>query len=157
GRLEELTDGGGQRIVLYQYDTAGRLAGETRGNGTTTSYEYDEASQLLHLVHRASDGTVLSRFDYTYDANGRRTSMTTLEGTTEYVYDDGGQLILASLPGGRIIRYEFDEAGNRREVNDNGVASAYTVNDMNQYVAVGAAVQGFDADGNLVSSAGPDG
>ena len=156
GRLAELTDGGGQRLVLYQYDSAGRLASETRGNGVTTTYEYDAAGQLLHLVHLGSDGAVLSRFDYTYDENGRRTSMTTLEGTTEYVYDAAGQLILASLPGGRIIRYEYDAAGNRREVNDTGVTTAYTVNEMNQYVTVGPTSQRFDAEGNLVSSVGSE-
>jgi RHS repeat-associated protein len=157
GRLEELTDGGDGRIVLYQYDAAGRLAGETRGNGTTTTYEYDAADQLLHLVHRAPDGTVQSRFDYTYDDNGRRTSMTTLEGTTEYAYDAVGRLLEAALPGGRVIRYEYDAAGNRREVNDGGVPTAYTVNDLNQYVAFGATGQGFDADGNLAFSAATGG
>ena len=131
----------GQRLVRYQYDAAGRLASETRGNGTSTTYEYDAAGQLLHLVHRARTA-VLSRFDYIYDDNGRRTSMTTLEGTTEYVYDAAGQLILVALPGGRIIRYEYDAAGNRREINDNGVTTAYTVNEMNQYLAVGATSQG---------------
>ena len=136
GRLAELTDGGNQRLVLYQYDAAGRLVSETRGNGVMTTYEYDAADQLLHLIHRAPDGSILSRFDYTYDDTGRRTSMTTLEGTTEYVYDAAGQLILASLPGGRIIRYEYDAAGNRREVSDNGVTTAYTVNEMNQYLSV---------------------
>jgi YD repeat-containing protein len=75
GRLEELTDGQGQRLVAYAYDAAGRLTGETRGNGTTTSYEYDAAGQLLHLVHPAPDATVLSRFDCTYDDNGRRVSV----------------------------------------------------------------------------------
>ncbi|MHB8954814.1 MAG: RHS repeat-associated core domain-containing protein [Pirellulaceae bacterium] len=157
GRLEELTDGGGQRLVLYQYDPAGRLVSEIRGNGTTTSYEYDAADQLLHLVHRAPDTTILSRFDYTYDDNGRRTSMTTLEGTTEYRYDAAGQLILVALPEGRIIEYEYDEAGNRRAVHDNGATTTYTVNAMNQYLAVGTTSQSFDADGNLVASASSSG
>ena len=157
GRLAELSDGGGQRLILYQYDPAGRLASEMRGNGVMTTYDYDAADQLLHLIHRGPDGTVQSRFDYTYDQNGRRTSMTTLDGTTEYVYDTAGQLILASLPGGRIIRYEYDAAGNRREVSDNGVTTAYKVNEMNQYLEVGTVDQGFDADGNLVSRTGTGG
>lgn len=157
GRLAELTDGGGQRLVLYQYDPIGRLALETRGNGVKTTYEYDDAGQLLHLIHSAPDSTVLSRFDYTYDADGRRTSMTTLEGTTEYVYDAGGQLLLVALPNGRIVRYSYDAAGNRTEVTDNGATTGYTVNEMNQYLAVGSTSQSFDPDGNLVSSFGPDG
>jgi YD repeat-containing protein len=157
GRLTELTGAGGQRLVLYQYDPSGRLVGETRGNGTMTTYQYDAADQLLRVVHRAPGDTILSQFDYTYDDNGRRTSMTTLEGTTEYIYDAGGQLILVSLPGGRIIRYEYDAAGNRHEVTDNGVTTTYTVNNMNQYLVIGSVSQGFDADGNLVSSSGAGG
>ena len=83
--------------------------------------------------------------------------MTTLEGTTDYVYDAGGQLILASLPGGRIIRYEYDASGNRREIADNSVTTVYTTNEMNQYTSVGATGQTFDADGNMVSATGPNG
>ena len=54
-----------------------------------------------------ADGTVNSRFDYTYDHAGRRTSMTTLEGTTNYEYDSIGQLTLVNLPNGRIIEYRI--------------------------------------------------
>ena len=68
----QLTDGSAQPIVTYEYDAAGRLIRETDGNGTSTTYDYDAANQLLHLVNFAPDGTtILSRFDYTYDANGR--------------------------------------------------------------------------------------
>ena len=158
GRLAELTDGLAQRIVAYEYDAAGRVSLESNGNGTTTTYAYDAANQLLHLVNFAPDGTtVLSRFDYAYDLNGQRSSMTTLEGTTEYVYDAAGRLIQAELPGGRILTYAYDAAGNRTTTSDNGADTAYTVNNMNQYLAVGGTSQSFDADGNLVSSSGPSG
>jgi YD repeat-containing protein len=157
GRLSELTDGQNQRLVLYEYDVVGRLSKETRGNGTTTSYEYDAAGQLLRLIHKAPDGALLSSFEYTYDVLGRRNSMTTLEGTTDYVYDAAGRLILVSLPNQRIVRYEYDAAGNRTLVTDNGAATAYTVNEMNQYLAIGSTSQAFDANGNQIASAGPTG
>jgi YD repeat-containing protein len=158
GRLAQLTDGSGQPLVTYEYNVAGRLRLESHGNGTSTTYAYDEANQLLHLVNFAPDGTTIqSRFDYTYDDNGRRTSMATLEGTTEYVYDADGRLIQATLPGGRVLTYVYDAAGNRTTSSDNGATTAYTVNDMNQYLAVGGTSQSYDADGNLVSSSGPSG
>src|SRR5206468_2967727 len=92
GRLDALRDGGGNLIVSYHYDVAGRMDREDRGNGAFTTYQYDAAGQLLHLVHRAADGTVTARFDYAYDALGRVTGMTTLAGTTAYGYDAVGQL-----------------------------------------------------------------
>jgi RHS repeat-associated protein len=151
GRLAGLTDGSGNRIVTYTYDAVGRLARKDLGNGTYTTYAYDAAGQLLHLVNYAPGGSVNSRFDYTYDDLGRRSSMTTLEGTTSYGYDADGQLTSVVLPGGRTIQYVYDAAGNRVSVTDIGVTTNYTTNNLNQYTAVGTAQLLYDADGNLIS------
>ncbi len=151
GRLDRMTDGSGALIVDYDYDAAGRLSRKTLGNGVYTVYDYDAAGHVLHLVNYKPDGSVLSRFDYTYDVSGRRTSMTTLEGTYEYGYDALGQLTSVRYPDGRIVVYDYDAAGNRRQVIDDGVVTSYTTNGMNQYVTVGDAVYEYDLDGNLIS------
>jgi RHS repeat-associated protein len=150
GRLAGLRDGTGATLVNYTYDAAGRLVRKTLGNGTFTTYAYDAAGQLRHLVNHAPNGSVNSRFDYTYDPEGRRSSVTTLEGTTGYGYDALGQLTSVALPGGRIIRYEYDPTGNRISVTDNGVTTRYTTNHLNQYTTVGTVSYAYDADGNLV-------
>ena len=105
GRISELTDGADARLVLYTYDPVGRLSREDNGNGTFTTYEFDDAGQLTSLVNHLPDGTVSSRFDYTYDDLGRRTSVTTLEGMTTFGYDAIGQLTLVVLPDDRTIQY----------------------------------------------------
>ncbi|MCM0593810.1 MAG: CARDB domain-containing protein [Gloeotrichia echinulata DEX184] len=151
GRLKSLTDATGANIISYTYDNVGRLSREDNGNGTYTTYSYDLAGQLLSLVNYESNGTVNSRFDYTYDNAGRRTSTTTLEGTTTYGYDSIGQLTLVNLPNGRIIEYQYDAAGNRIKVKDSGVETAYSTNNLNQYTSVGAATYNYDTDGNLIS------
>ena len=93
GRLDQLTDGNGNLIVDYDYHpVSGQLAKETNGNGTYTNYTYDLAGQLISLVNSQADGTVNSRFDYTYDNLGRRTALATLDGTWSYEYDLTGQL-----------------------------------------------------------------
>lgn len=92
GRLDTMTDGAGSLIVDYGYDAAGLLVLKILGNGVYTTYEYDSAGQLTRLVNYAPDDTILPRFDYTYDASGRRTSMTNLDGTYSYGYDPLGQL-----------------------------------------------------------------
>jgi RHS repeat-associated protein/uncharacterized repeat protein (TIGR01451 family) len=151
GRLARLRDAAGRQIIAYSYDAAGRLAREDRGNGTWTTYDYDGAGQLLHLVHHAPDGTVQSHFDYTYDAQGNRTSMTTPAGKASYGYDALGQLVGVTYPGGGADTYEYDAVGNRVTVSRGGVTEAYSTNDLNQYTKAGAATLGYDQDGNLTS------
>ncbi|HUT94718.1 MAG TPA: RHS repeat-associated core domain-containing protein [Thermoguttaceae bacterium] len=151
GRLDWMTDGTDTLIVDYDYDDASWLARKTLGNGVYTSYEYDDAGQLLHLVTHAPDDTILSRLDYTYDPSGRRTSMTTLDGTYAYGYDPLSQLTSVSYPDGHVVAYVYDAVGNRIKVTDDGAATAYTTNEMNQYTDVGAATYTFDADGNMLT------
>ena len=151
GRLDQMTDGSDVLIVDYDYDAADHLTRKTLGNGVYTTYEYDPAGQLTHLVNRKADSTVLSRFDYTYNASGLRTSMGTLEGTWSYGYDASGQLTGVTYPDGRVVIYVYDPVGNRIEVIDDGISTAYATNDMNQYTAVGEATYTFDADGNMTS------
>jgi RHS repeat-associated protein len=151
GNLKELRDGQDNLIVHYDYFPNGLLRRKDMGNGTFTTYEYDAAGQLLHLVNHAPDGSVNSRFDYTYDDLSRRTSMTTVDGTTKYGYDADAQLTSVALPGGRTIQYVYDAAGNRVSVTDNGVTTNYTTNNLNEYTTVGTAQLAYDADGNLIS------
>jgi RHS repeat-associated protein len=157
-RLESLVDGDGVTIVSYSYDSVGRLARKDLGNGTWTTYEYDLAGNLLHLVNHAPGGAVNSRFDYTYDVLGRRTSMSTLEGLWTYEYDATGQLmrvLFASNDPGTVphhdLTYVYDAAGNRVQTLINGVTTDYVSNSMNQYDTVGTAAYRYDQDGNLIS------
>jgi RHS repeat-associated protein len=94
---------------------------------------------------------VLSRFDYTYDALGRTTSLTTLDGTTTYGYDADGQLTSVTLPNGRVIAYQYDAAGNRVSVVDSGAETDYRTDNLDQYTVAGNTTFAYDADGNLVS------
>jgi RHS repeat-associated protein len=157
GQLTDVTDTGGARIVHYTYDAAGRLRREDHGNGTYTTYAYDARGLLLHLVNLAPDNSVNSRFDYTYDDLGRRTSVMTLDGTTTYGYDSNSQLISVVLPGGRTINYQYDAEGNRTAVTDNGVPTDYASNHFDQYTTVGGSTYGYDADGNRTVTSGPGG
>jgi YD repeat-containing protein len=140
-------------IVDYNYDLAGRLSKKTLGNGVYTTYVYDNAGNLKNLVNFKPDNTVLSRYDYEYDLSGRRTSMTTLAGRFDYGYDALGQLVNVRCPDGHAVAYDYDEAGNRRQVIDDGTATEYTTNNLNQYTEVGGVTYAFDADGNLIRQA----
>ncbi|MCZ8249497.1 CARDB domain-containing protein, partial [Microcystis sp. LE19-195.1E] len=151
GQLSRLSDGNDATIVTYTYDTVGRLIREDNGNETYTTYDYDDAGQLVSLVNYSGDGTINSSFEYNYDTMGRRTSMTTLDGTTTYGYDGIGQLTSVILSNGRTIEYRYDAAGNRISVQDSGVTNNYNTNNLNQYISVGSTTYSYDADGNLIS------
>lgn len=158
GMLAGLQDGTGKPIVTYTYDPAGRLTREDMGNGTFTTYEYDLAGNILHLVNHAPDGSVNSRFDYTYDSLGRSTAMTTLDGQWSYQYDSVGQLTHAvfisnnpSVVPNQDLLYVYDAAGNRTKTVINGVTTLYVINNLNQYTQVGSANYQYDLDGNLIA------
>jgi RHS repeat-associated protein len=151
GRLQRMTDGTNNLIVEYVFDSAGRMSRKTLGNGVYTTYEYNASGQLTNLVNWHPSGTNISRFAYTYDASGRRTSMTTLEGTTLYGYDANGQLSSVTYPNSRYVQYRYDALGNRTLVIDNAVSTNYTANSLNEYTGVGNAIYTFDTDGNLTS------
>ncbi len=157
GRLWYLTDGSNNRIVTYTYDPAGRLSRKDNGNGTYTTYQYDANGNVLHLINYAPGGAVNSRFDYTYNALGLRTTMATVDGTWTYSYDGTGQLthaVFAStnhdVPNQDLV-YNYDAVGNRTSTVINGVTTAYVANNLNEYASVGGVTQMYDADGNLLS------
>ena len=163
GNLSTLTDGSGGLIVQYTYDILGRLSREDHGNGTYVTYAYDSAGELLHLINYAPDGSVNSRFDYTYDSLGRRITEGTIDGAWAYTYDAIGQLTHAVFTSTNVnianqdLAYFYDAAGNRTKTIINGVTTTYTTNNMNEYTQVGDTTYGYDANGNQISATGPDG
>lgn len=150
-RLSKVLDGNGQKIVAYTYDGLNRLVREEKANGTSSAYEYDDADRITRIIHRAADTSVLSQVTYTYDALGRRTAMTTENGSFTYGYDGAGQLTFVNFSNGRTITYEYDASGNRIAVRDNGNTTVYASNELDQYTSIGNATLSYDTEGNLIS------
>ncbi|MBK7178819.1 MAG: carboxypeptidase regulatory-like domain-containing protein [Chloroflexi bacterium] len=121
GRITQSVEtiGGATTTYAYAYDAAGRLS-EVRQNGAVIgAYTYDANG------NRLTAGGVTSAFDaqdrltqvgttqFTYTAAGELASKTAVSGTTTYQYDEEGNLMAVSLPGGNQITYLVD-ALNRR-------------------------------------------
>src|SRR5262249_8233852 len=96
-------------------------------------------------------------FDYTYDEIDRRSLVTTPDGPTTYDYDADNRLTSVTLPAGRSVTYDYDAAGNRLGVTDDGVPTAYASNNLNQYTSIDGTTQLFDLAGNLTSASGTAG
>ena len=104
----------------------------------------DQRLETIH--HTAPGGVTLSKFDYTYDADGRiRTWRQTLGANApvmwEYGYDAADQLVAALKRTNdlqTVLRrhyYAYDAAGNRtaEQIDDNVVQ--YTYDNLNRLVA----------------------
>ncbi len=164
GRLQALTDGSGNLIVRYTYDSAGNLVQKDNGNGTRTVYTYDADGNVLSITNLARDHATVNSFNqYTYDAVGNVLSDTNQDGRWAYTYDADGQLIHAVFtPNGtnpdgltaQDIQYAYDAAGNRVSQTVNGVTTTYVANNVNEYTSsttngVTTAYQ-YDNNGNLI-------
>ncbi|WP_299484140.1 Ig-like domain-containing protein [uncultured Roseibium sp.] len=156
GRLTGLRDEDSQ-IVTYEYDGAGNLVKETNGNGTVSEFTYDAAGRLTRIENQAPDDSINSFNEYTYDAAGQRVTNTTQDGSWTYGYDTIGQLTSAEFIStnqeiaDKSLTYEYDAAGNRTKVVEDGVETLYSANALNQYTRVGDATFSYDADGNMTS------
>lgn len=155
GRVWRVLNGSGAILAEYLYNAAGLLDRMNAGNGTWTIYGYDMAGQQTSVVNYAAGGAITSRYDYTYDALGRRRTLHTLDGDWTYGYDAAGRLTSAvfvstnPLIANQNCSYSYDAAGNRTSVTVNGVTTAYQANALNQYTSVGETAYRYDADGNL--------
>ena len=120
-------------------------------NGLTASWQYDANNQLLQ-VKNATPTNIISQFDYTYDAAGRRTAIAKsgtafgdLSGSIDsYTYNARSELTSARrTKNGQPIPgfsedFDYDPIGNRRSsatYNEKGEAqtSTYEANNLNQY------------------------
>ena len=151
GRFASVTSG--DEVFTYGYVPGSSLVGSVANNhGLIRTTTYEPHRNLIVTVANAHSNNVISRFDYTNDEIGRRTSITrsgfafsSLSGSVDhYGYNDRSEVISAhrTLNGEEVrgfsFGYAYDPIGNRTsstEWDENGVAhtSHYTANELNEY------------------------
>ncbi|MBI3827437.1 MAG: RHS repeat-associated core domain-containing protein, partial [Candidatus Rokubacteria bacterium] len=175
----ETPPSGGVTSVVNDFDVLDRLVTQTTALGSvsstydlasrrqtmnTTTYDWDEASNLKHITRPVPGGSLVASF--TYDPVGRRSTRTVTAPTpsqgvsTGYTYDAASQLIgLTYQRNGATygdLAYTYDAAGNRiavggslaRTLLPDSVSSA-AYNAANRQTQFGASTMTFDANGNL--------
>ena len=134
--------------VDFTYNAAGQFDTITRYNDTAgtqqviaTSHAYDGIGRLTTLDHKKG-ATSLAKYDYTFDAASRITSVTSLiDGLTSYSYDDTDQLTAADHSSQTDESYSFDANGNRTN-------TGYTTGTNNRLTSDGTYNYEYDDEGN---------
>jgi len=148
------------------YDAASNLATQTLyGAGGTTSYtetySYDPLNRFTGLT-----GEGIPHASYLpYDALGRPTSATWGNTTqTGWAFQDDGDMTgLSHTIAGAVTSWTLNHDGSHQIVaetlSDNtlemkaaSTATSYTINNLNQYTAVGSTTPAYDKNGNLTGN-----
>lgn len=150
-------------LTTFSYNANDYLIHRAYGNGTATTYAYDVLNRLVQLT----DNPSIANMQMTYDAVGNMLSKKDLLLPTKseaYGYDALNRL--TSFKQGEIstgveipnplkqVQYAMDALGNRTTVTTNGVATNYTANNMNAYIAITGGENmnlQYDDNGNMTS------
>ena len=117
GRVWRLTQSGGDAEIervdltytaLDQLKTISRFAGPGATSVAQTVYGYDGLSRLASITTNRPGGLLVAQYGYGYDVYGRLRRFSSPDGTTDYSYDDLGQLTAAGEEG-----FGYDPSGNR--------------------------------------------
>jgi len=133
-RVEEIEDSIAGS-TSYVYDSGGRIVQMTYPNGAFAAFSYADNNWILGQVTKTSDEqNVITSFAYTYDNVGNRLTMSDLQGTTTYQYDDIYRLVSADYPDDSDSSYTYDKVGNRKIWSSASGTVAYQYNGANELI-----------------------
>lgn len=105
GRITSHTNSLGL-VESYQYDEMGRLVIKQATDGISTHYAYLPGTNLLSTVQNEEDVV-----NYHYDNEGRLSSIEDWLGTTDYKWNEEGQLIQVDDVHNQKVQYQWDNRG----------------------------------------------
>lgn len=113
GRLKTVTDAA-NRVTTYNYDSRNRMSSMVYADSSTETWTYGATPLTANLVvsHKDRNNNVET---FTYDAAGRRTSLTLagpggtpVVGTQSWTYLPGKALIKTAIEDGELTTYGYD-------------------------------------------------
>lgn len=130
----------------YSYDSLGRLLSIAHSRGATVlnsqTYSYDAVGNRTNYSTNIAQPLITQPFTatydnenrllqrgsitYAYDANGNRISESGAGGATTYTWDSRNRLQSLTLPGGQMVTFRYDFAGNmiEKQTAGSGISSA---------------------------------
>lgn len=164
----------GAPLASWAYDFADRMTSRAFANHTISSVQYNPNNWIQELVHKGpvvapnrpdvfgEDLAPFLHFRYTYEPEGNKRMEHKLHAPDRsevYDYDALYRLILFQKgnPDTGVFfedqSFDYDPVGNRNQFVQNGQATTYTANEMNEYSAIsGSSAPVYDANGNLISN-----
>ena len=134
GRLSKVTADG--RNTQYEYYNNGNRQSVRYPDGTTEAYTYDKNNRITGLANTKVNGSVISTYQYTYDATGNQLTKTESKGTTTYTYDGNNRLSTVTEPEGKVTNYTYDAAGNQLTKTESKGTTTYTYDENNRLSTV---------------------
>jgi len=127
-------------------------------NGTSATYVYDAAGNAARVANVRSDQSVISIFDYSYDAVGNRIGVVENNGDrVTWSYDALYQLTREQRSGASAydITYTYDAVGNRLTEVAGGAITTHTYDAADELLTETArdssvTTYSYDSNGNLV-------
>jgi YD repeat-containing protein len=102
----------------YQYDAAARVQSRTDAGGTALAATYNSGLRPATIAN----GSTQLAYNYSgrlRDALGRLTQYTDSFGNqVSYTYNSAGLLASITLPGGKTVTYQYDQANRLSQVSD---------------------------------------
>jgi RHS repeat-associated protein len=144
---------GAEIDVSYSYDLIGRTKVATTGTTTNSpfiNFGYDALGRVI-----STSVLIEGALNYTYDAAGRRTSVTypgTVPLIVNYDYDVTGNMTRirengATSGAGILARYSYDNLGRRASITfGNGTVKTYTYDAASRIASLGADLAGTTSD-----------
>jgi len=123
--------------VSSTYDAANRVLTRTSSVSALT-YMYDDANELTSET-QAVAGNASKTINYTYNADGTRSTMTNPDGSVvNYDYTGRNQISTISVNGApALVTYSYDPNGNRLTKSlENGTTTDYTWDDANHNTSI---------------------
>jgi len=154
------------RTTTRAYDAGGRVTTQRdpRGSAYDLQYGYDTLDRVTRAAPASAPSTTLAPIATSYDALGRRTTLSDGTGATSYQYDALNRTVAVSAPNTGQVGYGYDAAGRRTQtIYPDGTALSYSYradNQLQQVTQAGApqaapplASYGYDQAGRLTSLA----
>ena len=142
----------------YTYDAFGNVATETREDGKSAFYTYNEQNKLISVT--GYNGETVT---YTYDAAGNMTVSTKPDGTKlTHAYDSLHRMISQTDGRGVTTTYTYDGPNMTGYVDGNGNKWTFTYDAMNRALTMTDPLghttsNGYDAAGRLISKTAANG
>lgn len=120
-------------MARYTYDSNDNLSSVTYGNGTSTSYTYNEGNMIEKVINNNADNTQMSIYSYDYYLDGNVSKQNRNGVNCYYDYDEFSRITDEDY-GKEEIDYYYDAAGNRtlkKICDDNGDTDVNYTYDLN--------------------------